>query len=348
MNTNLEDHLRRLTDPVAAPPTDRAREAITHRKQVLHRRHQTRTAALGGMFVVLVVAGILALQRDPAEDQIPAGPDDDGVALTVEGNEVIGSQDYTQDPDEIAQESLQVFGRADDPDGPAIYVRNYEVSDPPGDHGPEYESVPLDGTTGYLEQFGKDSYRLEWRPTSTTDSGATIEAWGVPKDEVIDFARRLIPKDKELHMPSTKGDMFGFDAEYVPAGLSEQPPTRPSRDALHYRIVSLKVAGDADGLIGIESLNVGKGGFEKAVRSAKLSKGVTTEDLELAGRHAVLFHRASDASGWQIEVAVTDTVKAQIYISAVDDRAVVDANLAKLKLLNVSEWQELRAAYPEP
>ena len=192
----LEDRLNRLADHVAAPATADARQAIGRRTARLRRRRQVRNAAGAGLVALLVLAGAAALQaKDPDVETDIAGPRElPALTVDLDGWQVAAAGDTTAAPDttdvyDPASGSLQVFRQPGNLAGPSIFLRHEEASDVVAEK-PAAERVTVDGSQGYLEQTGPDSFTVSWNPAQT-DSQAYLEARGLKRGEVVDFANGL-------------------------------------------------------------------------------------------------------------------------------------------------------------
>ena len=242
MTPPLEDHLHRLADDLAAPATPEARAAVGRRAGVLRRRRRARTAVAGGVVAMALVGGVAALQRDdPAEVEMgPAGPDPGALpALTVEreGWEVVEAVDVDVDEEGAAgaevdtagdaavpEGSLQVFRIPGELTGPSAFLSHGPASDPVA---AEEGDVPvsLGGIDAFLHTASDNAFVLRWNPRGS-DTHAVLRTYGLGRDQVLQLAAGLQPKDDDIAYPPA-GDTFGFEATELPASIEEDPLTSP-------------------------------------------------------------------------------------------------------------------------
>ena len=342
MNTNLEDHLRRLTDPVAAPPTDRAREAITHRKQVLHRRHQTRRAVGVGTLVAIVVAGILVLRGGPTgtvDTGLADGGDDDLVALAVDGKggwEVAQAYESTGTPAFVAHGrdmSVQVFQRAGEPDGPTIFLQQTFPTDT--NVYDAWSDVAIGEFTGHLLKTGTNDYRLEWQ---RGDDLVSIYSRGVGEDEVLTFARELDARETDYGAQPDIHGTLGFDPAYVPAGLSEQS-ARKSKQVLNRFVDGRPPGGELGSWWTISILERGPYGFETVQEQGLVAPDAGVAQVRIAGRQATLYDESRTKGTWTLVMPIGDDLQAQVTLAG--DAAMATELGKHLKLLTRAEWERL-------
>lgn len=355
MNTNLEDHLRRLTDPVAAPPTDRAREAITRRKGVLHRRRQTRNAALGSAFVVLVVAGSLFL-RSTAEtvDTVPAsGPDAETVAVSFDGRDGWEPKQTWENIDQhsVADSSgsaYQVFLRDGDPGGPTVLLFHEGVSDTEAyDDG--YVDVPIGEATGHLATISPTNYRLDWIPAGGAEARATIIARHLTREEVLAFARGLVAKDRDLvgGAPGSPDDVFGFDAGTRPEGITEVDLTQEMlRSTVRRQVLAVAPGGFMDIPIDITTVTDGPYTYTSLQESGAVDARIDIRKIRIAGHTGRLFHTNDETGFWRLEVALAKDVRLEISVMSPVDRADLTKLISHLEFLDAPEWERLKDRYP--
>ena len=340
----LEDRLSRLADHVAAPATPDAREAIGRRAARLRRRRQVRNAVGGGMFVLVVVAGAVALQaRDRDVETDIAGPGElPALTIDLDGWRVVVAADTTAGSDtgavyDPASGSLQVFRRPGDLAGPSVFLRHEAASDvlAPGSGA---RPVTIGGAEGYLEQTGPDSFTVSWAPD---DSHAYLEARGLPQGEVVDFASGLRVKDADIRYPPAPGTRFGFVADRVPGGLEEVPVgpagTGPSTGR---RLVAER--GGASIEITIDDR--GDAAFETSLAEL-LAAGGAAEQVSVLGHPAVLVEHPDRR--WSLVWRQTDGATVVASLSDVD-RATVDDVVGGLDEISEDEWRDLVATRPAP
>ena len=358
MTPPLEDHLHRLADDLAAPATPEARAAVRRRAGRLRRRRRARTAVGGGLVAVALVAGVAALQRDDPTDveMGPAGPDAAALpVLTVEreGWEVVEAVDVAADEvaeDEVAaapgatgpegdaaasEGSLQVFRRPGELTGPSAFLSHGPSSDA---FVPEQgdETVPLDGADGFLRPAGFDAFELRWNPAGT-DSDAVLRTYGLSTDDVQALAAGLRLKDDDISYPPASGDVFGFEATVLPAGIVEDPlaappPGQPAgrRTVIERARARVEVTVD----------NLGDRSFE-----TRLAELLTTADGVSEGRvldrSVVVVERTGDGGPqWNLTWQQPDGAVVDVRITGVDD-AAVPWLAAGIRELRAEAWRSL-------
>jgi hypothetical protein len=345
----LEDRLNRLADHVAAPATPDARQAIGRRTARLRRRRrrrQVRNAVGGGLVALLVLAGAAALQaNDPDVETDIAGPGElPALTVDLDGWQIVDAEDTTAAPDtadvyDPASGSLQVFRRPDDLAGPSVFLRHEGASDPVAET-PAAERVTIGGSQGYLEQTGPDRYTVSWNPAQT-DSHAYLEARGLERGEVVDFANGLRLKDPDIHYPPTPGTRFGFDAQRPPKGLEEVPvsPASPGSNTVRHLVAerpgaTIEITIDDRGVASFET-HLGR----------LLAAGGAAEEVSVLGHPAVLVEHPDGR--WSLVWRQTDEATVIASLSDVD-RSAVDDFVGGLDEISEGEWQDLKAAQPAP
>ncbi len=343
----LEDRLNRLADHVAAPATADARQAIGRRTARLRRRRQVRNAAGAGLVALLVLAGAAALQaKDPDVEADIAGPRElPALTVDLDGWQVAAAGDTTAAPDttdvyDPASGSLQVFRQPGNLAGPSIFLRHEEASDVVAEK-PAAERVTVDGSQGYLEQTGPDSFTVSWNPAQT-DSQAYLEARGLKRGEVVDFANGLRLKDPDIQYPPTPGTEFGFHTGRLPKGLQEVPmgPASPGSNT-----VRRLVAERPGATIEITIDDRGRASFETHL-GRLLASGGASEKVQVLGHPAVLVeHR--DGGRWSLLWRQTDDATVVASFSGAD-RSTVEDFMGGLDEISEGEWQDLVATHPAP
>jgi hypothetical protein len=340
----LEDRLSRLADHVAAPATPDAREAIGRRAARLRRRRQVRNAVGGGLFVLVVVAGAVALQaRDHDVETDIAGPGElPALIVDLDGWRVVAAGDTTASSDtgggyDPASGSLQVFRRPGDLAGPSVFLRHEAASDvlAPGSAA---LPVTIGGAEGYLEQTGPDGFTVSWAPG---DSHAYLEARGLTRGEVVDFANGLRVKDADIQYPPTPGTRFGFVADRRPEGLEEvhvsPATTGPS--------ASRRLVAERDGAtIEVTIDDRGEAAFETTLAEL-LAAGGAAEEVSVLGHPAVLVEHSDRR--WSLVWRQTDGATVIASLGDVD-RATVDDVVGGLDQISEDEWRDLVATHPAP
>ncbi|HKA85034.1 MAG TPA: hypothetical protein VKD21_14275 [Acidimicrobiales bacterium] len=347
----LADHLNRLADQLAAPPTADTRQAIGRRATRLRRRRRVRGAVGGGLLALLVIAGARALQvDDPADVETDvAGPSGDTVpALTanLDGWRVSAAEDATATPDAAGDvagpdpESLQVFRRPGDLVGPSIFLHHRVASDAIA-AAADAAVVDVRGSQGFLEQNGPDSFTLSWDP-QLNDSQADLEARGITRDQVLAFASGVQGKDDNITYPPDPGDKLGFVPGPLPKGMEEDPVEPTSGDQGVVRRLTLE---RAPGAIEVTIDDGGELTFETCL-GGLLASGGAPEEVSVMGHPAVLVEHP-DHAGWSLVWRPTDGATATASLSNVD-RSTVDEFIGGLEEISEGEWQELVAATPAP
>ena len=347
----LADHLNRLADQLAVPPTPDARQAIGRRATTLRRRRRVRNAVGGGLVALLVVTGARALQvDDPADVETDvAGPADGTLpALTadLDGWRIVEAEDEATTPESAGDVdgpeagSLQVFRRPGSLVGPSIFLHHRAASDAIA-AAAGASAVDVGGSEGFLEQAGPDSFTLRWDPR-LNDSQADLEARGLTRDQVLAFANGLQGKDDKITYPPKADDEFGFVAGPLPKGLEEDPVQPTSGDQGVVRRLTLE---RAPGAIVVTVDDGGEVAFETRLGEL-LASGGTGEEVSVMGHPAVLVEHPDDA-GWSLVWRQTDGATATASLSDVD-RSTVDDFIGGLEEISKGEWQELVAAHPAP
>jgi hypothetical protein len=367
MNPNLEDQLHALADDLSAPPSDDVRSSIGRRTHRLRRRRQTRRAVGGGALVVLVVAGLLALQNaqegaqqptDPIDQpDVSTGQDDPGGDLptwTVElpawdvvaAEEFVDVQSQSQVvPVDVEGMVAQVFRSGDDPLGATVVSRHWSSSDVPAP--PEgAETVQVDDAEGQLVSTGPDRYTLQWSP-GNGDSTASLDAYGLSEDQLLELAGSLVPRDDSLSYPPSADDTFGFETTDLPGDLQEVP-LQFERQPWDVRRID---ASRGTETLSVEVNNHGGATYE-ATFAAMLTRADSVEEVDVDGHAAHLFvdpsfpEAGTVAALWQQDDAtIVVTLKlpgVEVGPEAPDDlRAVLDS----LRELSATEWADLAESY---
>jgi hypothetical protein len=338
----LEDRLNRLADGLVAPPTPEAREAIGHRTGVLRRRRRARQAAGVGALVLAAVAGSIAVTRETAPEAQTDFADNGAVpalTLDIEGWSVVAAEDTeAETPAATSDGSVQLFHVPGDVEGPTIALRHHAAGDPvlPYD-GADEEQVAIRGVTGYLRQTGPKDFALRWAPIS--DSAAEIEARGLTRNEVLEFAEGLESRDDEVQHPQLPGDVFGFDATYLPEGLKEDAALDgPDELARVRRLVAESTAASAE--ITIEAS--GDTAYWATVEDLEQSAGPAAQ-LTVMGQPGFVVQHPDELRWtvvWQPRAAMT----AEMILTGVD-RATVDGIVAGLREIDEDEWDALVMAH---
>lgn len=345
----LADHLNRLADQLAAPPTPDALQAIGRRATKLRRRRRVRNAAGGGLLVLLVVAGARALQvDDPADVETdvagPTGSTLPALTANLDGWRIVEAEDATATPEAAGDvygpeaESLQVFRRPGSLVGPSIFLHHRAASDAMATSA-DASAVDIRGSQGLLEQAGPDSFTLRWDPR-LNDSQAELEARGLTRDQVLAFANGLRGKDDKITYPPNPEDKLGFVAGPLPKGMEEVPLQPWSGDEGVVRQLTLE---RAPGAIVISIDGRGEVAFETRLGEL-LASGGTAEEVTVMGHPAVLVEHP-DRAAWSLVWRETDGATATASLSDVD-RSTVDDFIGGLDEISESEWQELAAAHP--
>jgi hypothetical protein len=342
----LEDRLNRLADGLIAPPTPEAREAIGLRTGVLRRRRRARQAAGVGALVLAAVAGSIAVTRDTAPEAQTDFADPHAalpaLTLDVDGWDVVEAEDTeAQTPAAASDGVVQLFHKAGDVDGPTIALRHQAAGDPVLPlEGADEDAVTIGEVTGYLRQTGAEDFVLRWAPP-LGDNAAEIEAHGLARDEVLAFARRLESRDDELQNPPLPGDVFGFEATYLPDGLEEDTvPVTADEPAPARRLVAERASARAE--LTIEA-------------SGDVAYWATVDDLQSAGpaeQVTVMDHPAflagrPDELGWTVVWQPRGATTARITFSGVD-RSEIDKVVAGLREIGDDEWDTLVSAQGAP
>ena len=341
----LEDRLNRLADDVAAPATPDARQAIGRRTVRLRRRRRVRSAVGGGLVALLVLAGAVALQaKDPADVETDIAGPGELPALTIgrDGWRIVAAEDTTAAPDtagiyDPAAGSLQVFRRPGDLAGPSVFLHHEAASDPIA-AASDALAVTIGGAEGYVEQTGPDSFTVSWNP-APGDSQAYLQARGLTRPEVIDFANGLRAKDPDIRYPPATGTRFGFVAERLPKGLREIPvgPASPGANA------GRRLVAERDGAtVEITIDDRGEAAFETRLAEL-LATGGAAERVSVLGHPAVLV--AHPDGRWSVVWRHTDGATVIASLSDVD-RSTVDDVVGGLDEISVGEWQDLKAGHP--
>jgi hypothetical protein len=349
MSMNLEDELRRLTEPVSAPPTDGAREAITRRRSVLHRRRRTRTAALGGVLMVLVVAGGLVLRARPdTVDTVPATPGPDVAAVTVDGKGG-WTPSLTGESPAVSfdgQSSYQVFLRDGNLDGPMVMLFHQGVTDTE-EYSDGYVDVPIDDVTGHLAAISPSNFRLDWSPEP--DVRATIVARRLDREQVLAFARGLVPRDDDLvgGAPGDPTDVFGFDPAIRPEGITEVDLTAELRRPVERRSVMARGPGQFLGrLVTLDTVIEGPYTHTSLQESGAVDSRVEVQKIKVAGHTGRLFHTNDQIASWRLEVKLAKDTYLEVSIATPVARADVTRLVRHLELLDAAEWEREMARYP--
>jgi hypothetical protein len=351
----LEDRLNRLADHLAAPATPDARHAIGRRAATLRRRRQVRNAVGSGLLALLIVAGALVLRiDDPADVELePAGPAPGSLpALTVDldGWRIVAAEETTTTPGtgdtyDPASGSLQVFRRPGDLAGPSVFLHHQAASDAIV-ADPAAQPVVIAGSEGYLHQTGPESFTVRWTPP-VGDSQAYLEARGLTRNEVIQFANGLEVKDDAIRYPPAPDEKFGFVAGKLPGGIQEDPvsATNPGGPAVR-RLVLERARATAD--VAIDDR--GEAAFE-AYLGELLGSDSVVEEVSVMDHPAVLVERP-DSGRWSLVWQQTDEATVIASLTGVG-RSTVDDFVGSLREISESEWRDLVAAHrdaaaPEP
>jgi hypothetical protein len=331
----LEDRLNRLADGLIAPPTPEAREAIGHRTGVLRRRRRARQAAGVGALVLAALAGSIAVTRDTAPEARTdfADPHAALPALTLD----LDGWDVVAADDTVADGSVQVFRVPGATDGPTIVLRHSVASDPvlPLDGG---EEVVIGDVTGYVLQTSAEDVELRWAPP-LGDNAAEIEAHGLSRDEVLEFAEGLESRDDEIQHPPLSSDVFGFEATSLPKGIEEDvEPDAPDGPAP----ARLLVAESTSAMAQLTIQASGDGAYRATVTDLE-QEGGPTEQLTVMGHPAYLVEHP-DAFGWTVVWQPRAAVTAEMTLSGVD-RAAIDRVVAGLREIDEDEWDALVTAH---
>jgi hypothetical protein len=339
----LEDRLNRLADGLIAPPTPEAREAIGHRTGVLRRRRRARQAAGVGALVLAALAGSIAVTRDTAPEAQTDFADPHAalpaLTLDVDGWDVVEAEETeAETPAAASDGSVQLFYKAGDAEGPSIVLRHHAAGDPVFPlEGADEEAVVIDEVTGYLQQTGAEDFVLRWAPP-VGDNAAEIEARGLTRDEVLAFARRLESRDDELQNPPLPGDVFGFEATYLPEGLEEEKDAATDERAPVRRLVAQSASALAE--LTIEAS--GDAAYWATVSDLEQSGG-PPEQLTVMGHPAYLVEHL-DAFGWTVVWQPRAAVTAEMTLSGID-RAAIDRVVAGLREIDEDEWDALVTAH---
>lgn len=352
MTPPLEDHLHRLADDLAAPPTPETRAAVHRRAGTLRRRRRVGTAIGGGVAAVALVAGVAALQRDdPADvemgpaETVPGPAEPDGgaaepvsgalpvVAVEGEGWEVVEAGDQAVAATEGAV--VQVFRRQGDLTGPSAFLLHWPASDTVVPEAGD-ETVPVNGTDGYLREAGVDAYVVDWNPPGT-DSHASLATYGLSRDQVLDLAAGLRSKDGDIASPPAPDDTFGFDATALPAGIEEEPLAAPPTGPTEGR----RVVFERDlARVEITVTSPGDRAFESGLGQLLTTAGEVTEVRVLA-RMAVLVER-SGGTGSQWNLTWQDAGGAAVDVHITGVESVIDV-VDGIRVLPADDWPDLVA-----
>ena len=340
----LEDRLNRLADDLAAPATPDARQAIGRRAATLRRRRQVRTAVGGGLMALLVLGGAVALQIDhpadvetdiagPTPGSLPAlAADLDGWHITADDTTATPDMSDVYDP---ASGSLQVFRRPDNLTGPSVFLHHQSAGDAIA-ADPGAQSVPIGGTQGFIRETGPESFTVRWAPAQS-DSQALIEARGLNRDEVVQFAKSLRLKDPDIQYPPADAKL-GFDADKLPKGIQEVPvaPTSADRNAVRRLVLERDAA-----TIHVTIDDRGEASFETYLGEL-LATDSEVERVSVLGHRAVLVEDRNDGR-WSLVWRQTDAATVVATLSGVD-RSTVDDFVSSLVEISEDEWQDLVAA----
>jgi hypothetical protein len=351
MSTPLEEHLRRLADPVEAPASASARGAIDRRVDVLRGRRRARNAMGGGLLVAAIVAGGMALRGvktvEDQDGQIAAsGSGLPAFSVEVDGwdvTEATDQFDHAPDPEEWilagTDVSLQVFRRTGDLIGPVVYVTHSASSDAvvPVDG---QESVAVGDAIGAIKQLD-DSVDMIWNPEHG-DSTATLKARGLSEDEAVAFAADLEMKDPErISFPPAPDAEFGFVPGELPDGLEEVTGLR-SLGPDYQRDNRLLRLADGTRTIDVEVANGGAIFFE-ALLNDLLFTPDEVEQVTVLGHDAVLVHDGK-AQRWNLVWRHTSDTSVRITLTG-GDRATVDQIVDGLQEISEDEWDDIVAEH---
>jgi hypothetical protein len=343
----LDDHLHRLADQLAAPPTPEVREAIVRRAGVLRRRRWVRTVG-GGVLALALVGGALALKGEQPDDvdMGPAGPGD-GVsvslpALTVDlaGWAIVTAAD-TNVPADVAgsedatlQGALQVFRRPADLAGPSAVLHHQAAADPvvaePGDL-----TVAVGDTEAFLLRTGAQSLTLRWNVGH--GAYAQVQAWGLSEDQLIDFADGLRPKDDDISFPPGASDEFGFVATRLPESIEEvqMNPVNERRPGVRRLVLE---SGDRTAEVVINE--GGEPAFETDLANLLETAGAV-EATSVLQRNAVAVEHPDDGQ-WSLIWRHTGQALVVVTLSGVDRSTVADF-AAGIREVPEDEWRDMLA-----
>ena len=345
---SLDDDLRRLADQLTAPPTSEARQAIVRRAGVLRRRRRVRNAVGGGLLALAVVAGAVAVTAGQSHDveMDPGGPARTGAAplpaltLDLAGWAIVSANDLSvssdvapAEEDPAYQGSLQVFRHPGDLTGPSVALFHGPASDAvqaePGDR-----TVAVGGAEGYLRQTGERSFTLRWTVVSG-DSHATLQAWGLGEDQVLDFAAGLRVKDDDIMNPPGPDDEFGFVATRHPEDVEEVPmsPVNPKRPGL--RLLDLEAGARTAHVVIDEG---GEEAFEAKLADLLETAG-EVDAMTVLKRPAVAVEHPDDGS-WSLIWRQTDEALVVATLTGVDRATVADV-AGGVREIPDDEWYDL-------
>jgi hypothetical protein len=345
----LDDHLHRLADQVAAPPTPAAREAIVRRAAVLRRRRRVRHAVGAGVLALAVVGGVLAVKGEPPDDvdMGPAGPGGSGSvslpALTVDlpGWTIVAVED-TNVPTDLAgsedpawPDSVQVFRRPGDLTGPSVVVHHIAASDPVG-AGPGEVTVAVGDTEAYLRRTGEQSFTLR-RKAEDGVAYARVQAFGLSEDEVIAFAGGLRPKDDDVSFPPRANDEFGFVASSLPEGIEEvqMDPVNEARPGVRRLVLE---TGERTAEVVINE--GGEQAFEAELANL-LSTAGEVDAMSVLQQPAVAVEHPDDGQ-WSLIWRQTSQAVVVVTLSG-GDRSTIADFAAGIREIPESEWRDMRA-----
>jgi hypothetical protein len=332
----LEDRLNRLADGLIAPPTPEAREAIGHRTGVLRRRRRARQAAGVGALVLAAVAGSIAVTRDTAPEARTDFADPHAalpaLTLDVDGWDVVAADDT------VADGSVQLFRVPGDTDGPTIALRHHTASDPVFPLDGTDEAVTVGPVTGYLHQTSAEDFTLRWNPP-LGDNAAEIEAHGLSRDEVLEFAEGLESRDDEIQHPPLSGDVFGFEATRLPKGIEEDVDADAPDGPVPARLL---VAVRASAMAQLTIQASGDGAYRATVTGLE-QEGGSTEQLTVMG-HPAFAVEHPDEFGWTVVWQPRAAMTAEMTLSGVD-RVAIDGVVAGLREIDEDEWDALVTAH---
>ena len=324
----LEDRLDDLAAGVHAPPTSDARAAIGTRARVLRRRRRA-LAAGSGVLAALAVIGAVAVTRASTPDESTVAADGDAdlpaLAIALDGWEVELAEDTVGgDAGGAGDGSVQTFRSPEDPAGLNVVLRHQSASDAlavePGD-----DEVTVGDDPGLLREDDAGGIVLEWQHPGV-DAVARIEASGLSRAEVLEFAGGLDARDDAISYPPEPGDTFGFDQTATVRGLVERPAT-------------IRHVVQTDGIARAEVTiaTADRDQFE-AILDDLRSTG-PSEDVTVMGRTGVLVSRPEDQL-WQVAWQPSEGTVARMVVLGVD-RAGADAVMAAVQVLGEEEWDAL-------
>jgi hypothetical protein len=357
-NTDVEDRLHRLADGLEAPATTTALLSIDRRTRSLRRRRLVGVAAAMGVVVASTVGGLTVFASDGSSDidvevQDPAGEDGlPAFTLDLDGWQVIAARDEPDVawgigpplPADDSTEALQVFRVPGDPAGPSISVHHVSTD---GLAGVQLEvDVTVGGRPGRA-QVQDGAVTVVWR-IHDGRTQVSLRAFGLPLDQVLEFAEGLRPTDDDIASPPGPDDRFGFDATASVAGLEEEPPlgTRPAR--VDRRIIRLaKGIGDRPSLVKITVEDVGRRVFEEDLANANAN---AWSEATVDGVPATMLIRGPDGPhalvAGELMWMADDVTRVRVTAHRVT-REELTAIAGGVHSVSVDEWADILAVAPE-